>query len=217
MENLYQHPDYQDLVTQLKKELIQLQTQLGDHPDDIGNKPNIGGLSSNPLHYVPDVSVADGENTILVRFRTDAGGTLFSRCDLATDPDGEDFDDNGIKSLLVTSEGLTLFNEYERTRIDCKVDDNQWHTLAVVISDRMPTIFLDGELIHTGDERMNPDTPGHAFHIGAGLNDGGYLGYNFQGEIAEVMVFDVTLDEAAIGEYAGGNKPEGQPVLAWQK
>jgi len=216
MENLYHHPDYQELVTQLKEELKQLQEQLGDHPDDIGDKPNIGNLSSNPIYTVPGVSVADGDNTILARFRTATGGTLFSRCDLTNDPDGEDFNDEGIKSLLVTSEGLTFFNEYERTEIDCKVGDNRWHTVAVVISDRKPTIYLDGEMIHKGEEKIAPDTPGHAFHIGAGLNDGGYLGYNFQGDIAEVMVFNSILDEASIEEYAKGSKPAGQPVLAWQ-
>jgi arylsulfatase A-like enzyme len=217
MKNLYDHPDYQELVAELKDELMQLQMQLGDDPDDTGERPNIGDLAPDPVHTVPDVNVADGENTILARFRTRTGGTLFSRCDLTTDPDGEDFDDNGIKSLLVTSEGLTFFDEYERTEIDCQVADNQWHTVAVVINDRMPSVYLDGNLIHSGEERMAPDTPGHSFHIGGGLNDGGYLGYNFQGDISEVVVFNSALGESAIEEYANGNKPEGQPVLAWQK
>ena len=48
MNNLYGNPDYEQVVDELKKELIRLQTELGDDPADIGDNPNIGELADNP-------------------------------------------------------------------------------------------------------------------------------------------------------------------------
>jgi arylsulfatase A-like enzyme len=49
MNNLYDHPDYQDKVAELKTQLTRLQTELGDDPDDIGDHPNIGELDEEEL------------------------------------------------------------------------------------------------------------------------------------------------------------------------
>jgi len=49
MNNLYDHPEYQDKVAELKAELTRLQTDLGDDPVDIGDNPNIGELDEVEL------------------------------------------------------------------------------------------------------------------------------------------------------------------------
>jgi arylsulfatase A-like enzyme len=44
MNNVYNDPEYQQVVSDLKDELNRLQVELGDDPDDIGDHPNIGDL-----------------------------------------------------------------------------------------------------------------------------------------------------------------------------
>jgi arylsulfatase A-like enzyme len=44
MDNVYKDPEHQQLVKELKQELLRLQTELGDDPDDLGDNPNIGEL-----------------------------------------------------------------------------------------------------------------------------------------------------------------------------
>ena len=44
MRNLYQSPAHQQILSDLKAELKRLQKELGDDPNDIGDRPRIGGL-----------------------------------------------------------------------------------------------------------------------------------------------------------------------------
>jgi arylsulfatase A-like enzyme len=46
MNNVYDNPDYKNVVTKMKKELKRLQNELGDDPKDIGNNPRLGVLAS---------------------------------------------------------------------------------------------------------------------------------------------------------------------------
>jgi len=41
MNNVYSHPDYQDKVKELKKELLRLQKELKDDPEDTGENPRL--------------------------------------------------------------------------------------------------------------------------------------------------------------------------------
>ncbi len=45
MNNVYDDPDYKDVVKELKKELKRLQNELGDDPKDIGDNPRLGALA----------------------------------------------------------------------------------------------------------------------------------------------------------------------------
>ena len=45
MNNVYDDPDYKNIVKKLKKELKRLQTELGDDPRDIGDNPRLGALA----------------------------------------------------------------------------------------------------------------------------------------------------------------------------
>jgi arylsulfatase A-like enzyme len=46
MDNVYDDPEYRAKAKVLKEELKRLQTELGDDPDDKGDKPNIGELAA---------------------------------------------------------------------------------------------------------------------------------------------------------------------------
>ena len=50
MENLYHHPDSQEVVSDLKIELERLQSELGDDLADTGDRPNIGDLAAKFIH-----------------------------------------------------------------------------------------------------------------------------------------------------------------------
>ena len=45
MNNLYQSPGHQQVVKELKEELKRLQAELGDDPDNVGDRPNLGDLA----------------------------------------------------------------------------------------------------------------------------------------------------------------------------
>jgi len=45
MNNVYDEPDYKNVVKKLKKELKRLQNELGDDPKDIGDNPRLGALA----------------------------------------------------------------------------------------------------------------------------------------------------------------------------
>lgn len=49
MNNVYDDPDYNNVVKKLKKELKRLQNELGDDPKDIGDNPRLGALAPKPL------------------------------------------------------------------------------------------------------------------------------------------------------------------------
>jgi arylsulfatase A-like enzyme len=48
MNNVYDDPDYRNVVKELKKELKRLQNDLGDDPKDIGDNPRLGDLAPKP-------------------------------------------------------------------------------------------------------------------------------------------------------------------------
>ena len=55
MNNLYGKPGHEAITEKLKKELVRLQTELGDDPNDIGDKPNLGVLEgTEPVSWEED-------------------------------------------------------------------------------------------------------------------------------------------------------------------
>jgi arylsulfatase A-like enzyme len=215
MKNLYHHPEYQDIVMTLKNELARLQSDLDDDPANMGDKPNIGELAAKPIYIAKDVPVGTGNNTVLFRFRTNIGGTLFSKCDLETDPSGQDFSVQGIKILTINGEGIRYFDEERPLIVDYNLTDNEWHNIALVLTGQLISIYVDGQIVKDHSMQISPDTPGHKFNIGAGINVWGYQGYNFNGEISEVLVYDEVLSEEEIISFSEGTVPDGSKTLVW--
>jgi arylsulfatase A-like enzyme len=221
MNNLYENPDYKQVAEDLKKELNHLQAELGDDPGNNGNNPNIGDLTARPLYTTKDVDIGKGDISILIRFCTNTGGTLFSKCNLDGVYDDE-YNWQSIKALFIRESGLVFnyipeIDEFEKDDVENEIGgnltDNRWHTVAVVLRGKYPEIYIDGKLEFKGVHKIREDDPGHTFNIGAGIDDSGYAGYNFIGTISHVLCYNESLEEDAIKTFAEGDTPEGNTIL----
>ncbi len=212
MNNLYQDPRYQTILGDLKEELYRLQNELGDDPADIGDRPNIGGLAPSPLFIANDISIGDGDNSILFRFQTAVGGTLFSKCVVDDVPYSTGFKEEGFKTLCIRNGNLYFFDGFDYANvqeIEATLSDDQWHTVAVVNLEGYPHIYVDGQLELKGTKKSKADNPEHTFNVGAGIDTGGRRGYNFKGTLSHVIYYDQPLDEAALVDFASGKVPSG--------
>lgn len=52
MNNVYDDPDYENVVKKLKKELKRLQSELRDAPRDIGDNPRLGVFGSEAVVHI---------------------------------------------------------------------------------------------------------------------------------------------------------------------
>ena len=212
MNNLYNDPEYKGIVAELKNKLHQLQSELGDDPTDTGDKPNIGGLAAKPIYVADDIDIGKGDNALLFRFQTNVGGTLFSKCDINDVPYSKGFKEEGFKTLCIRKGNLYFFDGFdqdEAQEVEGNLADDQWHTVAVVNQGKYPRIYVDGQLKFEGKKEISADHPEHTFNVGAGIDGGGYRGYNFQGTLSEVLYYDQPLSEEAVLAFASGEVPEG--------
>ena len=212
MNNLYNHPDYQSVVESLKNELQRLQVQLEDRPEDDGAKPNIGALAAKPFVISDKVNLGEGDNSIVFRFRSQGGGTLFSTCVIDDVPYTENFLGDGYKSLIITAKNFQFLNGFDNDNweiIESNLLDNEWHTIAMVQKGKIPHFYVDGELMHTGQDELTLDHTDHRFNVGAGIDTNGRRGYNFQGELSNVIYYDQYLSENAIAALQSGIFPKG--------
>jgi arylsulfatase A-like enzyme len=216
MNNLYGDPDYNSLVSDLKNEMIRLQTELEDDPGDDGSMPDIGPLEGNPLYQADNIHLSKGDISILIRFKTDVGGTLFSTCRIGNVPWAEEFEEDGFKTLFLR-EGELFYNdeeyEDEGSVIMGGLNDNEWHTIAFIVRNNYPSIYIDGELKFTASKQISDDNPNHTFNIGAGVDFGGYNGYNFIGNIDQVLVYEESLEEESIRSFTASEILDGKRIL----
>lgn len=218
MVNLYNDPAYQTLAEDLKTELNRLQKELGDDPADDGSKPNIGPLAGQPLIQTKNVDLSQGDQSILLRFKTNTGGTLFSKCRIEDVPFSENFEEDGFKVMFLRKGNLYFedgFDNDNRLLIGAGLADDQLHSVAVVIKNGLPHFYLDGQFKLKAEQALSKDNPKHTFNIGAGIDLAGFLGYNFIGTIEEAYVLDRALDENAVKAYATGQLPDGGQLMAW--
>jgi arylsulfatase A-like enzyme len=215
MENLYGKPGSEELTQKLKEKLFQLQSDLGDKKEDVGEFPNIGELAPSPLYVTPDVDLASGTISVLVRFRTGAGGTLFSTGDLGHGL--KEVWDDGVNcvSLMAGASGLLFFDGEEEYFLESQISDDEWHTVALLIEKGHPTIYLDGKLTRKIDRRISREGFPQNFNIGAGMDENGELGYNFQGEISHVQIYDKLLTGEELELISQTGNPDGEPIFSW--
>ncbi len=218
INSVYKEPAYQDIVKELKAELLRLQEELGDDPADDGSKPRLGKLAPKPLYVAKDAIQGPSDQTILMQFQTTVGGTLLSFCDLEADAHAENFPWDRIKTLYTDAGKLFYCDGYDDENcvvLDLNLSDGKPHTLAFRIQDKLPAIFLDGQQQWAGKQPIQPFVQGMDLNIGAGFDDGGWMGYNFQGEIAQVLRFEEALEDAQIATYAKGTTPSVEAALIW--
>jgi arylsulfatase A-like enzyme len=208
MNNVYDDPDYQIIVKKLKRELKRLQTELKDDIKDIGDNPNMGDLGPKPLYVSKkDLNIGDGDVSILVRFRTKVGGTIFAKC-----PKRGGYA-MGAKMLFFRGNEFVYDVSWEDEVIKGDYADNRWHTAAVVYRGKELHLYVDGKLKLKRRGHIDKDVEGHVFKIGAGAED---HGGNFKGYISQVLFFNKALSEEAIEAFAEGKKPEGKLALEWK-
>jgi arylsulfatase A-like enzyme len=215
MNNVYYDPKYKQTVEELKKELKRLQDELDDDPNDNGDKPNTGLLAPAPLFVSKDVNIGKGNVSILIRFRTGVGGTLFSNCKLVDDTYADEYFGEGNKILFIRDSNLIFSDSWEEIEIEGNYNDNQWHTVAVVLRGMQPHFYIDGNLKLKSENMISQDKPKQTFNIGAGLDDSGYMGYNFIGDISHVLCYNKPLSEEVIKSFTEGKIPEGKTILEW--
>ena len=215
MKNVYDHPDYQDIVVSLKAELDRLQMELGDKKEDVGDFPNVGELVANPLHVAPDVDLASGSLSVLVRFRTRVGGTLFSTGDI--EHGLKEIWDEGVNcvTLVAGESGLLFFDGKKEYFLESRISDDEWHTVALMVVEGQPTIYLDGKATREIESRISKEGFPQNFNIGAGLDENGELGYNFRGEISQVLIYDESLTVKQIELFASDGIPDGKKILSF--
>lgn len=215
MNNLYGQSGTDELTARLKEELYKLQSELDDKKDDRGEYPNIGNLAARPIYVAPGVDLASGSHSVLVRFRTGIGGTLFSTGDI--DHESRAWWEKGVNyvALIAGESGLLFFDGEEEYFLESQVSDNEWHTVAVVLEKGLPTIHLDGKASMMVESRIRKDGFPQNFNIGAGLDDNGELGYNFQGDISQVLVYSKQLSVDEIQIFARGGAPQGEKIVNW--
>jgi hypothetical protein len=208
MNNVYDEADYKNVVKKLKKELRRLQNELGDDPEDIGDNPRLGALAPKALFVSKDLNIGQGNVSILARFRTTMGGTIFAMC-----PEKGGYA-MGAKSLFISDDNLVCDDSWEDEVIEGNYADGRWHTVAVVCRGRKLRLYVDGELKLRQQRPVSEDKPGHVFKIGTATID---RGGNFHGDISDVLFYDEPLSEEAVNVFAEGKKPEGKPALEWKK
>ena len=219
MFNQYNNPAYQTIISGLKEGLVRLQVDLEDNPKDDGSNPNIGALTARPLFQTSDVSLGLQDISVLMKFRTKVGGTLFSKCRIGDVPWSVDFELNGIKTLFVR-EGDLIFNDGWDDDTEMKIAQNmadgRLHTVAMTVNDRVVNFYVDGKLKLTVTKLLSKDNIKHTFNIGAGIDFNGYQGYNFIGHISSCLVYDKPLTEKEVREFNKGNISSGKQLLNWQ-
>lgn len=114
------------------------------------------------------------------------------------------FDSAAGVGIVVGTNGVCVV-EHTNFHVPCLLRFDReitgWTHVAVVMEDRTPRLYLDGELVHTG----LPSPLEHAFAsrnvIGSGLGFGHY-----RGDLDEVALYDRALTDAEIqGVFAAGS------------
>jgi len=207
MNNVYEDSAYKNVTKKLKQELKRLQRELGDDPQNIGDRPNIGDLAPQPRFRSRAVDIGRGNVSILVRFCTDSGGTLFSKCV------PREYDDNA-KSLFLRGQNLVYDVGWTDEVIEGNYTDARWHTVAIVYRGRELYLYVDGQLRMQEQDLIRRDKPDHVFMIGAGAQN---YGSNYKGKISDVLVYNQPLSRDAVRAFTAGKKPEGKLALQWPK
>ncbi len=216
MNNVYDDPKYQTIVKTLKKELKRLQKELGDDPKDVGDNPNIGALAAQPRYVTSEVDMGKPNSSIVVEFRTRVGGTIISKCNLSDDLENGDANIDAMKMLTISNKGLSFFYGGEDPEsIDVQLMDNRRHTLALVLRDHKPTIYVNGEQVYQSTRSVPEDDASHTFNIGAGQDDSGWLGYNYQGEISNIRYYRKSLSPKELQMIAKGKSIDVKATMSW--
>ena len=154
-----------------------------------------------------NISIGADNTTVLVRFRAEGSGTIFSRA-----PAEGPWEPDAKAVFLRGGQLIYDIGWVGSINAGSGYDDGEWHTLAFVYRDSVIRLYIDGELKTTDDDFISEDNPEHVFKIGAASPD--FAG-NLQGNVSRLLTYDHALTEMEIQAFANGQDPSSQSTLDW--
>ncbi|MCH1506499.1 MAG: DUF1592 domain-containing protein [Verrucomicrobiales bacterium] len=153
--------------------------------------------------------------TAVMRFRTEESGPLFSKLS----PDGKHRE--GDKILFIDGGQLHYDIGWVGaigTEINDRVNNGQWHTVALRHREGHAEIYLDGEKLAEDDDFTAPDNEGSVLRIGAGANDFPDDALHWHGQIASFQFFNEAISDQDV-ELTGSSQPieRAEPVFEWNE
>jgi hypothetical protein len=160
-----------------------------------------------------DFDMTNGDYTIFALFKTEHGGTIFSK----TAPAGGWVKDG---KRLYIADGRLAFQIGGANTIATheRVDDNRWHCVALTYSheNHKVVLYIDGDAKNPQNLAPQGDPTGHVVRIG-------YTAFGvpnnqncFVGWISAVRFYDRALTAAEIAGLASKTEPSGDlPVGQW--
>ncbi|PWK54403.1 RHS repeat-associated core domain-containing protein [Pleionea mediterranea] len=147
---------------------------------------NFNGRSNSVVEFTDKSSLELPKGTWRVRFKTsDAGwGNRY----LVTA--------RGSLGLMLYYNNISVYNGISKKRTNIKVNDNQWHELAIVFDagvENGSKLFLDGELVYTFS--MSSKVQMSNFYIGGSTT---INHWNYSGTIDDVAIYDIKLTDEEI-------------------
>ena len=153
-------------------------------------------------------NMGDGNFAVLVRFKTKAGGALFSK----SPANGEWVPD--AKTLYI-KRGRLIYDIGWVGNLETRprMDDGEWHHALLNVTDGRAQIHADGKLL--GTRRLTrPDKAEHRFRIGVAGDDDEFQPFT-EGEIAFMRFYDQPLKAADARVASVGKVIAQKPVYIW--
>ena len=156
-----------------------------------------------------DFEMGEGAFTVVVRFRTEEGGSLVAKA-----PEKDEWVP-GAKVLFVSDRGELVYDIgwVGEKRSRRKVNDGHWHTVVLHQSGETIRVYLDGQVEIETNGMTRPDVAGHRFKIGAA---GGEFGA-FKGEISHVHGYRSGAGDDAVWKVGVGVEREREPEFVWER
>lgn len=152
--------------------------------------------------------------TVIVRFRTTAGGTL-----VASSPPAGAWERDG-KTLFIRDGRLVFDIGWVGAIVGRSVvNDGKWHTAAVVVDPERTRLFVDGKPEGQRESFRREAVPGHVLKIGATATN---FGGDFRGDIARVRIVGEAWDADRIDRLADvpadvpADDSQDETLLAWE-
>ncbi len=149
-----------------------------------------------------------GEFTAAIRFRSDDGGTLLSKCA----PEGKWTPDS--KALFIKGGRLVYdIGWMGAIRTKKNIEDGEWHHAVLVYRSGRAQIFVDGKLEAERSGFTAPDPGSAVMKIGSAADD---FGGSYGGDIGFVRFWKRALPETEIAALGRGDEAEtNTPLLNW--
>ncbi|MFT5734413.1 MAG: glucose/arabinose dehydrogenase/cytochrome c553 [Planctomycetota bacterium] len=173
---------------------------VGDGEARFASKP---GVESQKIDWSAD------SFAVSARFRSRAGGTLFSKCP----PSGKWVPN--AKALFLRGGKLVYdIGWIGAASTGRRFDDGEWHQVVLSSDDAHARIWVDGELQAEKEDFGAEDRRDFVFKVGAANAD---FGGAFGGEVSDVRFFAKGLTPTEARALSSGTVPKRTASFAWTR